>query len=162
RRRRRWIPIAAGAVAVAAAAIVGVVLLTSGSDDGGGDAGGEAAAPPAAGQITACPPAGRPAVCITGVQRDGNALQVAFTTHDVTLVSQPTSADQLTATFFLGSVDGDASNGVALRQWGAASPFEQQYSAAELDGATAVCVLVGNGAGQIAPGTGNCAELPAG
>ena len=81
---------------------------------------------------------------------------------DVTLVSQPTSADQLTATFFLGSVDGDASNGVALRQWGAASPFEQQYSAAELDDASAVCVLVGNGAGQIAPGTGNCAELPAG
>ena len=41
-------------------------------------------------------------------------------------------------------------------------PFRQQYSADELDGASAVCVLVGNGAGQIAPGTGNCAELPKG
>ena len=117
---------------------------------------------PAAGQITACPAAGQPAVCITGVQRDGNALNVAFTTHDVTLVSNPTRGDQLTATFFLSSTDSTASSGVALRQWGASSPFRQQYSADELDGASAVCVLVGNGAGQIAPGTGNCAELPKG
>jgi molecular chaperone DnaK len=159
RGRRRWVLIAAGAVAAVAAAIVAVVVLVGGGgDDGDAAAGG---APPA-GQITTCPAAGQPAVCITGVQRDGNSLNVAFTTHDVTLVSNPTRGDQLTATFFLSATDSTASSGVALRQWGASSPFRQQYSADELDGASAVCVLVGNGAGQIAPGTGNCAELPKG
>ena len=155
-RRRRWIPIAAGAAAVVAAAVAAILLLSGG---GGGDPAGEAA-----GEISACPPAGQPAVCITAVERTGNALQVAFATQDVTLVSGATQADQLTATFFLASStqDADSSNGVALRQWGNSSPFEEQYSDEELNGASAVCVLVGNGAGQIAPGTGNCAELPPG
>ncbi len=159
RRKRRWIPIAAGAAAVAVAAIAAVVVFAGGGDGGTGGAAGAADTQQTTGQITPCPPAGQPAVCITAVERNGNALQVAFTTHDVTLVSDP-SAEELTATFFLGSIDSTASTGVALRQWGASSPFEQQYSAEELDGASAVCVLVGNGAGQIAPGTGNCAELP--
>ena len=78
-----------GAVAAVAAAIVAVVVLAGG---GGNDNDDTAGGAPAAGQITACPAAGQPAVCITGVQRDGNALNVAFTTHDVTLVSNPTRA----------------------------------------------------------------------
>ncbi len=145
---------------VVVVAVAAIVLLSGGGSGGGGPAGQGGGQ--ATGEITACPPAGQPAVCITAVERSGNALQVGV--HDPRRhIGQRRDASRSADGHVLPGVehpDADSSTGVALRQWGNASPFEEQYSDEELNGASAVCVLVGNGVGQIAPGTGNCAELP--
>ncbi len=137
RGRRRWVLIAAGAVAAVAAAIVAVVVLAGG---GGNDGDAAAGGAPAAGQITTCPAAGQPAVCITGVQRDGNSLNVAFTTHDVTLVSNPARGDQLTATFFLSSTDSTASSGCRVAPMGRELPVPAAVLGGRARTARAQCV----------------------
>jgi actin-like ATPase involved in cell morphogenesis len=157
RSRRRVVPIAiAAAVVVALGAVGAVVALGSGGGGGGGG-----------GFVSACPPAGDPATCISDVSFDGDQLSVAFDAHDVDLGAEAVPI------FFLTAVNEQEAASVGnrtsdWRAWGPNSPFQgtnpagqQGFTAADIDQSqTAVCVLLGDTAGNVAQGTGNCAALP--
>ncbi len=141
---------------MAAVLVVGGIAafaLAGGGDDGG--------------FVSACPPEGDPAVCITEVGFEGDELSVAFTDHDVDL------GGDLVPVFFLTEITEDEADSVTdrtaeWRDWSANSPFQGEneqgqrgFTADEIaDSRTAVCVLIGDTTGQVAEGTGNCAELP--
>jgi hypothetical protein len=145
----------AAAVIVAVLALGGLALaLVGGGDD-------------AEGFVSACPPDGNPAVCITDVGFEGDELAVEFVDQDVEL------GGDLVPVFFLAEISEDEAGSVTdrtsdWRAWGPQSPFQgeneagqQGFTADEIaDSRTAVCVLIGDTTGRVAEGTGNCAELP--
>jgi actin-like ATPase involved in cell morphogenesis len=170
RRRSRRLPIiVAGAVAAVALLAVGLVLALGG---GGGSTsqsatGGRASA----GWVTGCPPSGSPAACITSATLQGDRLAVDFRSQDL---DQATSTfnGQPGTVFFLANLSQDQAGGVIARTsnwrpWGQISPFsgtnsagQQGFSASDIRGATAICVLLGTSGGQVATNSGNCAQLP--
>jgi hypothetical protein len=158
RSRRRGVLIGIAAAAALVVALLGAgvfVALGNGGDDGGG------------GFVSACPADGDPAACITDVSFEGDELAVAFDAHDVNL------GVEAVPVFFLSDVsENEAAAGATRtsdwRAWGPNSPFQgtnpagqQGFTAADVDESqTAVCVLLGDTAGNVAQGTGNCAALP--
>jgi hypothetical protein len=145
---------------VAAAAVVlgGVAAVVAAVALGGG---GRDSDEPVAGWVSECPAA--PSVCITSVQRGEAGVTAQFTSNGVDLVANA-AADELQAVFFLAAIGESQAAGIETRTqawqaWGPKVPFEG-FTGGEADGSTALCVLVGNGAGQVARGTGNCAQLP--
>ncbi|HYF47110.1 MAG TPA: hypothetical protein VD926_12920, partial [Acidimicrobiales bacterium] len=152
-RARRPLLIGLAVAAVVGIGVLAALLLGGGEDD--------------AGFISACPPAGDPAVCITDIGFEGDELAVEFEDHDVDL------GGELVPIFFLAEVSEDEADSVTdrtseWRDWGASSPFQGEndqgqrgFTADEIaESRTALCVLVGDTSGQVAEGTGNCAELP--
>jgi hypothetical protein len=149
RVRKGWVIAAIAAALVLVAGVVGAMTLTGGSGDA------------ASGWVSPCPAA--PSVCITSVDAGDDGVTAQFTANDVQLVKDAVG-DQLQAVFFLTNIDASGAGSVSNRSttwagWGPRAPFEG--FAGETAGSNAVCVLVGNGAGQVAPNSGNCAELPA-
>jgi hypothetical protein len=153
RRPRRSLLIVAAVVL--ALATGGALFALNG---GGGDAGGF---------VSACPSAGDPAACITGVAFEGEELSVEFRAQDVALGTDAVPI------FFLSDVTEDGASSATRtsdwRAWGPGSPMQgtnaagqQGWTAGEIDASqTAVCVLLGDTSGRVASGTGNCAALPA-
>ena len=152
---RRRLLAGAGVVAALVAVVAIAAVLLGGGDDAGD------------GFVSACPPAGDPAVCITDIGFEGDQLSVAFADHDVEL------GGDLVPVFFLTEVDEDGAASVTdrtgdWRDWGPDSPFQGENAAGQegftaddiAESRTAVCVLIGDTNGQVAEGTGNCAELP--
>jgi actin-like ATPase involved in cell morphogenesis len=138
---------AIAAVVVLLAAIVAVVALSGGGAE-------------ASGWVSACPAA--PSVCITEVENGSNGVTAQFVTNDVQLVADATG-DEFQAIFFLTTIEESEAGSVANRTtawagWGPRSPF-RGFTSGTSD-ANAVCVLVGNAAGQVAENSGNCAQLP--
>ncbi|HUF84129.1 MAG TPA: Hsp70 family protein [Acidimicrobiia bacterium] len=168
RRPRKGVLVGVVAGAAVLALAVGALALSGGGGGGGeeaaDDGGGEVAA--ADGFITECPPAGDPAVCITDVGFVGNDLSVEFTDHDVQL------GGNLVPIFFLTDISENEADSVTDRTgdwqaWGPNSPFEgtnesgqSGFTDDETGSRRAVCVLIGDIDGNVAAGTGNCAELP--
>jgi len=152
-RSRRPLHIGLAVAAVVALGVAAALLLGGGGEDDG--------------FVTACPPAGDPAVCITDIGFDGDELAVEFEDHDVEL------GGDLVPIFFLTEIGEDDAGSVTdrtseWRDWSANSPFQGEndqgqrgFTADEIaESRTALCVLVGDRTGQVAEGTGNCAELP--
>ncbi len=159
-RRRRLALAGAAVVAAVAAGVVGVVAL-------GGD--GE---PSARGFVTACPPPGDPAMCISSVSFEGDGVVAEFSTQNLDPAFEA-FGDELAAVFFLASVSRDDAATLEGRTsawlpWGVNSPFggtnaagQRGFTQAEIPAeATALCVLIGDTDGTVALNTGNCAELP--
>lgn len=142
----------AGVIGLALLVVAGGVFALAAGDGGERDFDG---------WISACPTSS--SVCITSVGVEDGSLRARFVSNGVNLVGNA-SGDQLQAVFFLASVDESGAVSVSRQTstwhgWGPSSPF-RGFSTREAAGSTALCVLVGNGAGEVAPRTGNCAQLP--
>jgi len=153
-RSHRRLLIGAGLLVLLVGAIAAAAVLLGGDDDTGGF-------------VSACPPTGEPAVCITDISFQGDELSAAFDDHDVDL------GGDLVPIFFLTDISADEADSVTnrtgdWRDWGPESPFQGENDAGQrgftaddiASTRTALCVLIGDTTGQVAEGTGNCAELP--
>jgi Hsp70 protein len=158
RRRRPWI---VAAVVVAVALVAGGLAVALG---GGGGSSFD-------GFVSTCPSSG-PAACITSVSYDGNRLVANFRTQAVGSARTSTGG-AVASIFFLARVSQRQAGSVSSRSasweaWGTKSPFtgtnaagQSGFAAADVPtNATALCVLLGDEQGDVAAGTGNCAELP--
>jgi actin-like ATPase involved in cell morphogenesis len=142
---------------VIGAIVAAVVLLAGAAAAFAFTRGGDGAA---AGWVSGCPAA--PSVCITSVDTGAAGATAKFVAHDVNLVANATG-NQLQAIFFLTTTDEAGAANVSRATggwagWGPTSPF--RGLADGVSTSNAICVLVGNGAGQVAPNSGNCAQLP--
>lgn len=112
------------------------------------------------GWISPCP-AG-PAVCITSVGTGPDGVTARFAARGIDL-SEGAASGGTAAVFFLASVAEADAPGVDDRTetwtpWGPQVPF--QGFAEGWTGSNALCVLVGDAAGEVTADTGNCAQIP--
>jgi actin-like ATPase involved in cell morphogenesis len=164
--RRRRLLIGAAALVLLGAAAGAIVVFT-----GGGNKQGAAAQQ---GFVSPCPGAGHPAVCVTSISFDGDALVAQFSTHDLGAASSLFQNGQVGTVFFLAAIDqsqaaATVANGRtnAWLPWSTNAPFGRTNSAGQhgfttstLGNATALCALLGDASGEVLTNTGNCAELP--
>ncbi|MFN8035641.1 MAG: Hsp70 family protein [Acidimicrobiia bacterium] len=111
------------------------------------------------GWISPCP-AG-PSVCITSVDTGPAGVTARFVADQVDLAAG--AGGGAAAVFFLTTVDEGGASNVDRRTgswiaWRSGSPF--QGFANQWTGSNALCVLLGDAAGEVRAGTGNCAQLP--
>ena len=157
-------------LALITAAVVGVLALVGGAlalaGGGGGEDEGGGGGEEAAQFVSTCPP--DEAVCINGVEFDGDELAIDFEAQDVEL-----EVGDRTPVFFLADDSAEDIGSAAQRTddwrpWGPSSPMkgenargQQGWTSDEIAGSrTSVCVLLGDEDGNVEPGAGNCADLP--
>jgi actin-like ATPase involved in cell morphogenesis len=171
RRRPRRVPLIAAAVVVAVALVAGGAVLALGGGGGGTKAQSTTGARTSAGWVSNCPTTGNPAACITSATLQGGALVVDFRSQDLAQAAGTFNGEPGNV-FFLANLSQDQAGTVTprtsnWRPWGQTSPFsgtnsagQHGFSASDIRGATAICVLLGDSEGRVATGSGNCAQLP--
>jgi hypothetical protein len=164
------VPLIAAAVVVAVALVAGGAVLALGGG-GGTKAQSTTGAGTSAGWVSNCPTTGNPAACITSATLQGGSLVVDFRSQDLAQAAGTFNGEPGTV-FFLANVSQDQAGTVTprasnWRPWGQTSPFsgtnpagQHGFGASDIQGATAICVLLGDSQGRVATRSGNCAQLP--